>query len=654
MADNPFEKLHGTKHPLAHLVDKISGEDPIGEPDEEILQVTLHLRERVDKEFVGDDYLFDISKRHLPIPKRVLGKVLTPLRVVPMVVSFAKKYGLMITGVNVKQKWVRLSGPVSHFEDAFNTELHTFEHEEKVIRINKSEIHIHESLGGLVESVSGLTRLHFTSKMHHKTMGDGGGTAGSGEEVNSSENDISGDLSTGSVTGAIMGMQPTETDSDASGDSSADGSQVSGAQDSADGTQDHETEEEEEGWNSLLPQDWAKIYNFPPHLDGSGQTIAILAMGGGYEDKYLEQYFEAIGIPMPEITWEKVTEKAKNEPTPKPTDGSAWFDYEVYMDIEIAAALAPGAKIVVYFTEDANPSEFNIAMKAIMADKKHDVNIVSISYGVLEHLLLGSEKRSLNETLREAALQGIAVVASSGDYGSGGGSTWNLCNPQMPASSPYVLAVGGTQLIDPAFTHHFHEILDETFKWEGTEHHIATGGGFSQAFNLPSYQEGFVQTYVNNYSHDDHTPPSDKRAYPDVGATASTNPGIYIQVAGEEQVGCGTSASAPLWAALIARFNQHLRGRDIPVDEVGLIHPYIYRMAGTRAFQAQESGNNGTYHAEHPWNPCTGLGTPDGMAMLEEIERIIAEITAANLAKKAEEEGEESITNPQNETTNAT
>ena len=86
---------------------------------------------------------------------------------------------------------------------------------------------------------------------------------------------------------------------------------------------------------------------------------------------------------------------------------------------------------------------------------------------------------------------------------------------------------------------------------------------------------------------------------------------------------------------------------------MGLIHPYIYRMAGTRAFQAQEDGNNGTYHAEGPWNPCTGLGTPDGMAMLEEIERIIAEITAENLAKKAEEEAN-NITNPENETSNAT
>ncbi len=619
MANNPFKKLDDSSHPLAHMAGAPSGNLPDGKDiHEEIIQVTLHLQAVVDQQFLEDDTLYNLAKRHIPKKlRKPLVKKLAPIRVVPMVVSFAAKYNLLITGVNMKQRWVRLSGPIRQFEKAFHTTLHTFEHHNQTIRINASEIHIHELLGNLVESVTGLTKLNFTPKMYSfKDMGKQGGVGGAMSGLRGIAEELAGRSNTEELT-----TNQETAPQDLKDENLAEVPPETTSQE--DSSHDHKVRKR--GWNSLLPSEWEKIYNFPPHLDGTGSTIAILAMGGGYEDKYLKQYFDALGMPMPDITWQPVTENAKNQPTPKPTDGSVWFDYEVYMDIQIAAAMAPGAKIVVYFTEDANPSEFTIAMKAIMADKKNDVDIVSISYGVLEYMLLGSEKNTLNKTMREAALQGITVIASSGDYGSSGNSTWNLCNPQLPASSPYVLAVGGTQLINASFEDHYHNVLDETFEWEGQEHHISTGGGFSTSYELPSYQEEFVTDYLNKFVHAEHTPPKGKRAYPDVGATASTNPGIYIQVAGEDQVGCGTSASAPLWAALIARINQQLKTKKHGIDYVGLIHPYLYQMVGTKAFRPQEDGNNGTYHALTPWNPCTGLGTPNGVAILKEIERLIKE-----------------------------
>lgn len=507
-----------------------------------------------------------------PIPSIPPAKVLNTMAIIG---RFAVRYKLMVTGANVKDHWVKLSGPVKAFEKAFNTEIVEVEHAGEVFRINSQEIHIDDALEDLIESVSGITKVPFVKKP--------------GMALLEGLNKISG----------------------------------SGGDTPASNVPEGEEKTEKEGWSSMWPQEWAEIYNFPPHLDGTGSTIAILAMGGGYEDKYLQQYFETIGIKMPEITWKKVTDAAENKPTPKPADGGVWLDYEVYMDIEIAAALAPGAKIVVYFTEDQCPNEFALAMKAIMADDEDDIDIVSISYGCLEYLMLGSEKRTLERTLKLAAAKGITVCASSGDYGSGGGSDWSLVNAQVPASSPYVLSVGGTRIFNADYVDNDHEVLNEKIEYEGNEHHIKTGGAFSGYNKLPSYQESIVSDYIKAFKHDSYTPPASKRGYPDVGATASTNPGIYIQVAGEDQVGCGTSAAAPLWAALIARINQHIRSRNIGMKSIGLINSYLYSLAGTKAFSPQLDGNNGTFTAGAPWNPCTGLGIPNGVLIMHAIDKLI-------------------------------
>jgi kumamolisin len=94
-----------------------------------------------------------------------------------------------------------------------------------------------------------------------------------------------------------------------------------------------------------------------------------------------------------------------------------------------------------------------------------------------------------------------------------------------------------------------------------------------------------------------------------VAGNADPLTGYQVRIDGKADVIGGTSAVAPLWAALIARCNQQL-GRPL-----GDVHAALYRI-GTRAFRDITEGNNGAYQAAVGWDPCTGLGSPDGQALL--------------------------------------
>lgn len=160
-----------------------------------------------------------------------------------------------------------------------------------------------------------------------------------------------------------------------------------------------------------------------------------------------------------------------------------------------------------------------------------------------------------------------------------------------------MLACGGTKL-----TASGNSITAEVVWHESKT--SATGGGISDAFDLPDYQQK------------SHVPPSvsDKkrigRGVPDVAAVADPATGYAVRVDGSNLIIGGTSAVAPLMAGLIALINQQ-RGKA-----VGFIHPIIY--ANPKAFRDITQGNNSTttgnkgYTAVAGWDACTGLGVPDG------------------------------------------
>ena len=101
------------------------------------------------------------------------------------------------------------------------------------------------------------------------------------------------------------------------------------------------------------------------------------------------------------------------------------------------------------------------------------------------------------------------------------------------------------------------------------------------------------------------------RGVPDVGGNADPNSGYNVRVDGQDTVVGGTSAVAPLWAGLIALMNQSL-GKS-----VGFLNPALYgQVAAAGAFHTITEGNNGAFKAGPGWNPCTGLGSPDGTEIL--------------------------------------
>jgi len=201
----------------------------------------------------------------------------------------------------------------------------------------------------------------------------------------------------------------------------------------------------------------------------------------------------------------------------------------------------------------------------------------------------------MQTALEDAAALGVTVTAAAGDSGSGDGESDGQPHVDFPASSPNVLACGGTKLTASGASIVSEVVWNETSANEG-----ATGGGVSTVFPLPTWQQGIAVPKAPNGSAG--------RGVPDVAGNADPLTGYQVLVDGASEVIGGTSAVAPLWA-LIARCNQKL-GRPL-----GDVHAALYQI-GTRAFHDITEGNNGAYKAAIGWDPCTGFGTPNGEALL--------------------------------------
>jgi kumamolisin len=190
----------------------------------------------------------------------------------------------------------------------------------------------------------------------------------------------------------------------------------------------------------------------------------------------------------------------------------------------------------------------------------------------------------------------VTVIVAAGDAGSSDGESDGQPHVDFPASSPYALACGGTKLTAHGGAISSEVVWNETAAGEG-----ATGGGVSSAFALPAWQQKSNVPGAPNGSAG--------RGVPDVAGNADPLTGYQVLVDGKAQVIGGTSAVAPLWAALIARCNQKLGA------PLGDVHAALYQI-GEQAFRDITQGNNGAYRAAAGWDPCTGLGSPRGQALL--------------------------------------
>ncbi len=332
--------------------------------------------------------------------------------------------------------------------------------------------------------------------------------------------------------------------------------------------------------NSMTAQQVAAAYNFPTGADGTGQTVAIIELGGGYRREDLDAYFTDAGLPLPIVETVEV-DGATNSPGED-------ADAEVMLDIEVVGSVAPGARIAVYFGPNTTDGFYD-AIAAAVHDPVRTPSVISISWGQAEPGWTAAALDAYEALFADAAALGISVYAAAGDNGATDAWTDGSFQVDFPSSAPSVLGCGGTRLGSDSEV-----VWNELASRQG-----ATGGGYSAHFGVPAYQAGLPE----------FTGPTAAtgRGVPDVAGNADPLTGYRVRVNGEDVVIGGTSAVSPLWAGLTLLLN------ELGSARLGAPHAAWYlRPVG---FRDVVTGGNGGYEAGVGWDPCTGLGSPDGAAL---------------------------------------
>ena len=337
---------------------------------------------------------------------------------------------------------------------------------------------------------------------------------------------------------------------------------------------------------SYSPRQVAQLYQFPLTEDGTGETVGILELGGGYKPADLKNYFASLGITEPTVVSVSV-DKGKNAPT---NANSA--DGEVLLDIEVVGAVAPGAKIAVYFAPNTSQG-FQDALTTAIHDTTNKPSVITMSWGSAESTWTAQAMTAFDSAAQDAAALGVTILAASGDNGSSDGVTGGANHVDFPASSPHILGCGGTSLQSAKGV-----ITGETV-WNDGASGGSSGGGYSNQFPLPTWQS----------SAGIKPPKGGGRGVPDVSGDADPETGYNVLVDGKSLVIGGTSAVAPLWSGLIALLNQKL-GKPL-----GFLQPVLYALPETD-FRDITTGSNGAFSAGPGWDACTGLGSPSGAKLL--------------------------------------
>ena len=349
----------------------------------------------------------------------------------------------------------------------------------------------------------------------------------------------------------------------------------------------------------------ASHYNYPAGLDGTGQCIGIIEFGGGYFIQDINTYFAQLGRNTPSIVDVPVA-GGSNSPTPGTgitLDPGSLQTAEVELDIEVAGSAAPGASLAVYFVGAASTNNWVDAITAAINDSTNNPSVLSISWGLAEDAAPPQFLKPVDQALAAAASVGLTVLIASGDQGSTG--SWGqhgppdaLAHVNFPASSPNATGVGGTVLRPDGSG----GVADEVV-WDNDATKSASGGGVSAFFGVPPFQSAAGISPVSA-----NPPHKLGRGAPDVCANADS---YKVFIRGKNVPVGGTSAGTPLWAALIALVNQGVGGR------VGLLQPMLYGPLLTAgALKDITIGDNGAYTAGAGWDACTGLGSPNGTAIL--------------------------------------
>jgi kumamolisin len=479
------------------------------------------------------------------------------------VAEFARQHGLVVVESSSAKRLVRLSGTVQAFNDAFDVSLGHYEHANFTYRGRTGSISIPKELDGIITAVLGLDNRPFARPHFVKRKPN-----------------------------PTRAAHPTDSGADFSG---------------------------------FSPVTVAELYSFPQG-DGSGQTVGIIELGGGFRPGDLKTYFNGVGIRNHPTVLAFSVDNATNRPGtlhhPDPANG------EVMLDIEVIGTIVPKATIVVYFAPNSTDADFSDAILAAVHDAVNKPSVISISWGGPEDEATGQFQDAFNTALEDAQSLNITVLVASGDNGAAdmpptGQFQWDgKAHVDFPASSPLVLACGATHI----------DLSGTTLSGEGawnqgfadTDPDVnsfgSVGGGISDVFTPPpSWQANLT------------LPPSVNgglagRGVPDVTGDGDPSSGYSVRVDGNTGVIGGTSAVAPLWAGLITRINQTI-GKP-----VGFVNAALYANPG--AFNDITIGNNRVsssdgsenlgYDSTPGWDACTGLGSPNGNAVLAALQAATA------------------------------
>jgi kumamolisin len=483
--------------------------------------------------------------------------------------AFAQEHHLTVVEVSIPRRTIKLAGSIADLEEAFQPNLKEWKIGARTVRGRTGPITVPSDLANIVVAVLGFDNRPAVKP--HVCFRDGKPKA----------------------------VRNVRTNGNGRGTSTNGKGRVIRPRNAPDG--------------SFKPTEVAQLYNFPAGVTGAGQCIAIIELndtdshghptGTGFSATDLKAYFQAMGVPAPNVVAVGVDGGA-NKPGP---DANA--DGEVMLDIEVAGAVAPGANIAVYFAPNTDQG-FIDALTTAVHDSVRKPSVVSISWGAQEEAWTQQSLTAFDQALQDAAAMGVTVTCAAGDDGSSdirdASQRDGKPHVDFPAASPFALACGGTKLLGTGTS-----ISSEVVWNEGDS---GTGGGVSNHFARPAYQ-----------AHAS-IPKSPKgktgRGVPDIAGDADPQTGYQVRlVGGQNAVIGGTSAVAPLWAGLVALLNQKLTSVGKP--PVGFCNPFLYTSLSQSAAALHDitQGTNdieglGKYKAKKGWDPCTGLGTPDGAKLL--------------------------------------
>lgn len=368
---------------------------------------------------------------------------------------------------------------------------------------------------------------------------------------------------------------------------------------------------------SYSPADMAALYDVAPlHAagdTGAGQTVAI-ATFAGYAAADIATYDDRFGL---SGTVSKVSVDGRA------ALGAGNGQNETEADIESVQGMAPGAHIIVYQAPNDQSDQTALDLyNRIVSDDK--AQVVTTSWGGPEDQTPSASLTAFDQILQEAAAQGQAWFAASGDSGAydnagtGSGSGTAL-TVDFPAADPWVTAVGGTtlQATGTAYT------TESAWSDGGSSQSpVGSGGGLSQDFARPAYQSG--PGVANQYSNG-------QRQVPDVAADADPHTGyaVFTVTSGHKTgwiSGGGTSVAAPLWAGFAAVANQAVGRR------LGFLNPTLYALGQHASslprapFHDVTQGDNLYYPATPGWDFATGWGSMDGVGFVAGVRALGATI----------------------------